>query len=162
MLHAPIYFAEVFESRQPWALGNAVKYLIGTLASTKPKSMTIARLEPQTNLALALIQHPEIAQGIREVVMMSGAHLNCGNITTIARFNVCADPHVSDMVFKSSVPITVIPLDVTHKMLPSSERIACLRKIDNQAGKIAADIIDMYVEHDIISSMDCLAVRYTM
>ena len=66
------------------------------------------------------------------------------------------------MVFKSGVPITVIPLDVTHKMLTSPERIARLRKIDKQAGKIAADILDAYVEHDIISSTDCLAVRSTM
>ncbi|AMP09274.1 inosine-uridine preferring nucleoside hydrolase family protein [Collimonas arenae] len=160
MLRTPIYAAEVhgaegvtgvkvFEPKQPLAEGNAVQYLIDTLASAKPKSMTIVTLGPQTNLALALIQNPQIGQGIREVVMMGGAHFNGGNITPVAEFNVFADPHASDVVFKSGLPITVIPLDVTHKMLTSPERIAHLRKIGNQAGKIAADILDAYVEHDI-------------
>ncbi len=72
-----------------------------------------------------------------------------------------AEVHGADMVFKSGVPITVIPLDVAHKMLISPDGIARLRKLYNQAGKIAADILDAYVEHDIINSTDCLVVRCT-
>ena len=160
MLRAPIYAAEVhgtegvtgvkvFEPKQPLAKGNAVQYLIDTLTAAKPQSMTIVTLGPQTNLAMALIENPGIKQGIKEIVMMGGAHFNGGNITPAAEFNVFADPHASDVVFKSGLPITVIPLDVTHKMLTSPERIDRLRKIGNQAGKIAADILDAYVEHDI-------------
>lgn len=55
-----------------------------------PKSMTIATLEPQINLALALIQHPEIAQGIREVVMIGGAHFNGGKISRPWLYSTCA------------------------------------------------------------------------
>jgi purine nucleosidase len=160
MLRTPIYAAEVhgtegvtgvkvFEPKQPLAKGNAVQYLIDTLLAAKPQSMTIVTLGPQTNLAMALIENPEIKQGVKEIVMMGGAHFNGGNITPAAEFNVFADPHASDVVFKSGLPITVIPLDVTHKMLTSPERIDRLRKIGNQAGKIAADILDAYVEHDI-------------
>ncbi len=160
MLRTPIYAAEVhgaegvtgvqiFEPKQPLAKGNAVRYLIDTLLAAKPQSMTIVTLGPQTNLAMALIENPEIRQGVKEIVMMGGAHFNGGNITPAAEFNVFADPHASDVVFKSGLPITVIPLDVTHKMLTSPERIERLRKIGNQAGKIAADILDAYVEHDI-------------
>jgi purine nucleosidase len=156
----PIYAAEVhgaegvsgvkiFEPKQPLAKGNAVQYLIDTLLAAKPQSMTIVTLGPQTNLAMALIQNPEIRQGVKEIVMMGGAHFNGGNITPAAEFNVFADPHASDAVFKSGLPITVIPLDVTHKMLTSPERIERLRQIGNQAGKIAADILDAYVAHDI-------------
>ncbi|MDB5767938.1 MAG: Inosine-uridine preferring nucleoside hydrolase [Collimonas fungivorans] len=160
MLRTPIYAAEVhgtegvtgvkvFEPKQPLAKGNAVQYLIDTLTAAKPQSMTLVTLGPQTNLAMALIENPGIKQGIKEIVMMGGAHFNGGNITPAAEFNVFADPHASDVVFKSGLPITVIPLDVTHKMLTSPERIDRLRKIGNQAGKIAADILDAYVEHDI-------------
>lgn len=160
MLRTPIYAAEVhgaegitgvqvFEPKQPLAKGRAVQHLIETLLAAKPQSMTIATLGPQTNLAMALIENPDIKQGIREVVMMGGAHFNGGNVTPAAEFNVFADPHASDVVFKSGLPITVISLDVTHKMLTSPERIDALRKIGNQAGKIAADILDAYVTHDI-------------
>ncbi|MFC5473985.1 nucleoside hydrolase [Paraherbaspirillum soli] len=160
MLRTPIYAAEVhgaegvtgvqvFEPKQPLAKGHAVQYLIETLLAAPPQSMTVVTLGPQTNLAMALIENPGIRQGIKEVVMMGGAHFNGGNITPAAEFNVFADPHASDVVFKSSLPITVIPLDVTHKMLTSPERIAGLRNIGNKAGKTAADILDAYVAHDI-------------
>ena len=63
---------------------NAVNYLIETLTAAKPGSVTIAMLGPQTNLALALTQAPGIAKGIKEVVVMGGAHFNGGNITPVA------------------------------------------------------------------------------
>jgi len=160
MLREPVHATEVhgkdgmvgvkiFEPKQPLAKGSAVQYLITTLLAAKPRSITIATLGPQTNLAMALIENPGIQQGIKEIVMMGGAHFNGGNITPAAEFNVFADPHASDVIFKSGAPITVISLDVTHKMLTSPHRIDCLRKIGNQAGRIAANILDGYVKHDI-------------
>jgi purine nucleosidase len=102
---------------------NAVNYLVDTLRAAKPGSVTIAMLGPQTNLALALIQAPEITQGIKEVVVMGGAHFNGGNITPVAEFNLYADPHAADVVLKSGVKLTYVPLDVTHKILTSEARL---------------------------------------
>nr|NOY02668.1 nucleoside hydrolase [Gammaproteobacteria bacterium] len=77
LVRAPVYAAEVHgeeglagvqvhEPKAPLAAGNAVQYLVDTLAAAKPHSITVAMLGPQTNLALALIQRPEIAKGIKE------------------------------------------------------------------------------------------------
>ena len=55
------------------AQGNAVQYLIDTLSAAEPHSITVAMLGPQTNLALALIQKPDIARGIKEVVGVPAA-----------------------------------------------------------------------------------------
>src|SRR3546814_16306866 len=90
---------------------NAVNYLIATLKTAKPHSITIAMLGPQTNLALALIQEPDIVQGIKEVVIMGGAHFNGGNITPVAEFNLFADPQAAEVVLKSGVKLTYLPLD---------------------------------------------------
>jgi purine nucleosidase len=46
--------------------------------------------------ALALVQAPEITQGIKEVVVMGGAHFNGGNITPVAEFNLFADPDAAE------------------------------------------------------------------
>ncbi|HHN3430414.1 nucleoside hydrolase, partial [Pseudomonas aeruginosa] len=160
LLRTPIYAAdvhgsegitgvEVHEPKQPLAEGNAVDYLIRTLRAAPEKSVTLAMLGPETNLALALTQAPDIVKGIREIVIMGGAHFNGGNITPAAEFNIFADPHAAEIVLKSGAPITMLPLDVTHKILTSPERIAKLRNLGNRAGKTVADILDAYVQYDI-------------
>jgi purine nucleosidase len=139
----------VYEPAAPLADGHAVDYLIRTLRAAPEKSVTLAMLGPQTNLALALEQAPDIVRGLRELVLMAGAHFNGGNITPVAEFNVFADPHAAEAVLKSGVPITMLPLDVTHKILTSDERIARLRGLGNKAGATVADILDAYAPQEM-------------
>ena len=140
----------VFEPKQPLTSGNAVQYLIETLRKARPHSITIAMLGPQTNLALALMQEPDITQGIKEVVVMGGAHFNGGNITPVAEFNLFADPHAAQIVLASGVKLTYLPLDVTHKMLTSEQRLAQIAALNNQAGKLVGNILNEYVKLDMV------------
>jgi len=139
----------VHEPAKGLAKGNAVEYLIETLNKAKPHSITIAMLGPQTNLALALIQAPEITQGIKEVVVMGGAHFNGGNITPVAEFNLFADPHAAQIVLASGVKLTYVPLDVTHKILTSEQRLKQIAALGNQAGKLVDGILNEYVKLDM-------------
>lgn len=139
----------VYEPKKGLEPGSAVTYLIETLKSAKPHSITIAMLGPQTNLALALIQEPEIVQGIREVVVMGGAHFNGGNITPVAEFNLFADPQAAEVVLKSGVKLTYLPLDVTHKILTSEERLQQIAALNNRASKLVGDILNEYIKGDM-------------
>ena len=139
----------VHEPKKGLAEGNAVNYLIETLKTAKPHSITIAMLGPQTNLALALTQAPEITQGIKEVVVMGGAHFNGGNITPVAEFNLYADPVAAEIVLKSGVKLTYLPLDVTHKVLTSDARLKKIADIKNNASKVVGDILNEYVKGDM-------------
>ena len=160
MLRTPIYAENihgkegisgvtVHEPKKGLADGNAVDYLIKTLSTAKPHSITIAMLGPQTNLALALTQAPEITQGIKEVVVMGGAHFNGGNITPVAEFNLFADPVAAEIVLKSGVKLTYLPLDVTHKVLTSEARLKKIADIKNNASKVVGDILNEYVKGDM-------------
>lgn len=160
LLRTPIYAANihgeeglpgvpVHEPKQGLAKGNAVQYLIDTLSKAEPHSITVAMLGPQTNLALAMIQAPEITQGIKEVVVMGGAHFNGGNITPVAEFNLYADPEAAEVVLSSGVKLTYLPLDVTHKVLTSEARLKQLAAVDNQASKLVVDILNAYVKADM-------------
>jgi len=140
---------DVHEPAAPLAEGHAVDYLVRTLRAAPERSVTLAMLGPQTNLALALGQAPDIARGLRELVLMAGAHFNGGNITPTAEFNVFADPHAAEAVLQCGVPITMLPLDATHKILTSDARIARLRSIGNRAGRIVADILDAYAPEEM-------------
>ncbi|ANY87726.1 MULTISPECIES: nucleoside hydrolase [Pseudomonas] len=140
---------KVHVPKQGLAQGSAVQYLVDTLSGAEPHSVTVAMLGPQTNLALALIQKPEIVKGIKEVVVMGGAHFNGGNITPVAEFNLYADPHAAEVVLASGVKLTYVPLDLTHKVITSDARFKQLAAIDNQAGRRVVDILDAYVKHDM-------------
>ncbi|WP_122761393.1 nucleoside hydrolase [Pseudomonas viridiflava] len=139
----------IHEPAKGLAEGNAVDYLIRTLTQAKPHSITIAMLGPQTNLALALVQAPEITQGIKEVVVMGGAHFNGGNITPAAEFNLFADPHAAQIVLASGVKLTYVPLDVTHKILTSEQRLKQIAALGNNAGKLVDGILNEYVKLDM-------------
>ncbi|MFL8988417.1 nucleoside hydrolase [Pseudomonas sp. QLc11A] len=139
----------VHEPKQGLAKGSAITYLIDTLKSAEPHSITIAMLGPQTNLALALIQEPGIVQGIKEVVVMGGAHFNGGNITPVAEFNLFADPQAAEVVLKSGVKLTYLPLDVTHKILTSEARLQQIAALNNNASRLVGDILNEYIKGDI-------------
>lgn len=126
-----------------------MQYLIDTLSTAEPHSITVAMLGPQTNLALALIQKPEIVNGIKEVVVMGGAHFNGGNITPAAEFNLFADPHAAEVVLASGVKLTYLPLDVTHKVLTSDARLKQLAAVNNNASKLVVDILNAYIKFDM-------------
>jgi purine nucleosidase len=140
----------VHEPKRGLAAGGAVQYLIDTLSAAEPHSITVAMLGPQTNLALALIQQPGIVRGIKQVVVMAGAHFNGGNITPVAEFNVYADPDAAKVVLASGVKLTYVPLDVTHKILTSESRLQQIEALNNQAGMRVGAILNAYVKADML------------
>jgi purine nucleosidase len=128
---------------------HAVDYLVRTLEAAAPASITLAMLGPQTNLALALRRSPGIVRGLKQVVVMGGAWFNPGNITPLAEFNLFADPHAAAEVMASGIPLVYIPLDVTHKVLTSHDRLASLRALGTRASERVAEVVASYISHDM-------------
>jgi len=102
---------------------HGVDFIIETLKAAEPGEITIFSLSPLTNLGMALIEAPEIAPKIREIVMMAGAYFEVGNITPTAEFNVYVDPDAADVVLRSGIPMVMLPLDVTHRVLTTRARV---------------------------------------
>ena len=99
----------------PLQAQHGVDFLIETLRSADPGAITLCALGPLTNIAMALVKAPEVAGKVRELVVMGGACFELGNVTPAAEFNIHVDPHAAAIVFDSGIPITMIPLDVTHQ-----------------------------------------------
>lgn len=69
-----------------------------------------------------------IEAGLRpkRLAIMGGA-LGRGNATPHAELNIWADPHAAEIVFASSVPITLVPLDITRTLIMPQIMIAQLQ-----------------------------------
>ena len=137
------------EPKVALANGHAVDFLIKTLRSASPTSITLCLLGPMTNLAVALVQDPAIRHGIKEVVLMGGGSQVRGNVTPAAEFNIYADPEAATVVFASGIPLVVLPLDVTHQVLSTKERVSRLENLGNRAGSLVAAILR---SHGLIES----------
>ncbi|MCL4127133.1 UNVERIFIED_CONTAM: hypothetical protein GTU68_051867, partial [Idotea baltica] len=101
----------------PMQQEHAVDFIINTLRNHDNGAVTLCPLGPLTNIAMAFEKAPDIVGRVAEIVLMGGAYFEVGNITPAAEFNIYVDPQAADIVFKSGAPITVMPLDVTHKAL---------------------------------------------
>lgn len=123
---------------------HGVDFLIETLRSADPGTITLCALGPLTNIAMALVKAPEIAGQIHELVLMGGAGFELGNVTPAAEFNIHVDPHAAAIVINSGIPITMIPLDVTHQVLSTPLRIEALRSLENSCGRAVAALLGSF------------------
>lgn len=83
---------------------------------SSPDPVVVVAIGPLTNLALLLASRPDLARRIDRVVVMGGAVSVPGNITPLAEFNIRCDPEAARRVLvEEDVPVTLVPLDVTHR-----------------------------------------------
>ncbi|MGR3636501.1 MAG: nucleoside hydrolase [Shimia sp.] len=127
---------------------HAVDFIIDTLRAEDSGAVTLCPLGPLTNLATAFNKAPDIIERVQEIVLMGGAYFEVGNITPAAEFNIYVDPEAADVVFKSGVPIVVMPLDVTHKALVTKPRNDAFRAIGTDVGIAVAEMTDFFERFD--------------
>lgn len=127
---------------------HAVDYIIDTLRREPAGSVTLAPIGPLSNIAMAMQRAPDIIPRIRQIILMGGAYFEVGNITPAAEFNIYVDPHAAQVVFASGVPVIMMPLDVTHKALTRTDRVAALRAIGNRTGVAVAEMLEFFERFD--------------
>jgi purine nucleosidase len=128
---------------------HGVDYIIDTLMAAEPGTITLCTLGPLTNIGMALVKQPAIAERIAEIVMMGGAYFEVGNITPAAEFNIYVDPEAADVVLRSGVPITMLPLDVTHQIQSTPERLAAIFGLGNKSGSAVYEMLTFSETFDL-------------
>ena len=129
--------------------GHAVEFIINTLRSEPAGTVTLCPLGPLTNIATAFLQAPDIIGRVQEIVLMGGGCFEGGNITPVAEFNIYVDPEAADVVMRSGVDIVMVPLDVTHQVLATKERIARIKAIGNKAGAAVTAMLEFSERFDL-------------
>ena len=101
---------------EPHKTGNGVNTILEFCDRYGSKA-TIVAIGPLTNLALALRSDPRVFRKAGRIVTMGGAFRVPGNTGPVAEFNYFVDPEAAHKVLNSGIPVTVIPLDVTHQVV---------------------------------------------
>ena len=127
---------------------HAVDFIVETLKDAETDSITLVPTGPLTNIALAIIKDPSILNSIKQIVLMGGAMREAGNLSASAEFNMRVDPHAAKVVFECGIPIIVMSLDVTHKVLTSRERVREIESIGNSVSTATANMLKFFARYD--------------
>ncbi|MDQ8187484.1 nucleoside hydrolase [Pelagicoccus sp. SDUM812002] len=127
----------------------AIDFLLKTVAEEGEGTITLVATGPQTNVARAIREAPEVMNRLREIRIMGGCIreilgyrvdqnlnrveetqvLRKGNITERSEFNFQQAPEDAATVLESGIPVALFPMDCTHQMTFTRERECRLRDI---------------------------------
>lgn len=139
---------DVFEPKTPLQEKHAVDFIIDTLLASATVPVTLVPTGPLTNIATAIERKPEILSHIEEIVIMGGAMREGGNRTPSAEFNILVDPHAADIVLNCGRPITLMGLDITHKVLSTEERVARIGQLNNPVADATVGMLSFFHRYD--------------
>jgi purine nucleosidase len=105
---------------------SAAEFIV-TMARQYPGEITLVAVGPFGNLGLALKLEPQLPKLLKQVIIMAGTVDEPGNVSPVAEANVWNDPDAADLVFTAGWDLTMVGLDVTHRVVLLSkffERLA--------------------------------------
>lgn len=141
--------ANIPPATRPAEAAHGVDHIIEACLSSPDSSITLCPVGPLTNVGMAIAKDPSIIPKIREVVWMGGAVDEPGNTTALAEFNAYVDPHAAHIVFTSGVPITMVPLDVTHKAILPPSALEALRAVGSPVADACVGMSEFYEKYDV-------------
>ena len=108
------------------------------MARAQPGEITLVAVGPLGNVALALQLEPNLPKLLKEVIIMGGTVIEPGNVSPVAEANVWNDPHAADKVFIAGFKLTMVGLDVTHRVIVP---VALMKAIADKQRHIATDVL---------------------
>ena len=120
------------------APGHAVHVLVDTIRAHS--GITLVTLGPLTNVALALLEAPEIAKLVGRCVVMGGTACTVGNVTPAAEYNIWCDPEAARICFRSGLPIEMVGWELCRgPACLDANDIATVRALDTPRAHFAID-----------------------
>lgn len=138
---------------------NGVDLIIELALGGDPRPLTLVATGPLTNVATALDREPRIAERVDRISIMGGA-IGLGNWTPSAEFNIYADPEAAEVVFGSGIPITLVPLEVTHQALATEPILARITELDTPVAHMSQALLRYFAEtYERVFGFDAPAVH---
>lgn len=107
-------------------------------ARRQPGEITLVAVGPLGNLATALQLEPALPGLLKQVIVMGGTVLEPGNVSPVAEANIWNDPHAADKVFAAPWKLTMVGLDVTHRVVTE---LSFFERLARRQDHIATDTL---------------------
>ncbi len=118
---------------------TAIRFLCETLR-VAAEPVTLIALGPQTNLALALLEEPDLLAAKLERVIFMGGAVAGGNSTPAAEFNAWADPEAMSVVLHGGLALTMVPWDAIFKATLPRDEVRAMEIADDPALRLAGQL----------------------
>jgi len=139
---------DIYSPDMPLQDQHGVDFIVETLLHAEDDSVTLVPTGPLTNIGQAISNQANILPKIKEIVLMGGAMREGGNTSPCAEFNMLVDPDAAHIVLHCGRPITIAPLDTTHQVLVSRQRIEQIRCIDSPVGDAIVGMMEFFNRFD--------------
>lgn len=121
---------------------DAVSFLLEV--TRKEPDLTLVAIGPLTNIALALRADATFADRIAGLTIMGGSSTH-GNVTSVAEFNIYADPEAADEVFRAVPDIRMVGLNLTHQVDMDVSHVNQFRAIGTVQGDTVGEMLAGYI-----------------
>jgi inosine-uridine nucleoside N-ribohydrolase len=115
--------------------------VIADLLRQHPGEVDVVVLGPLTVVARAFDRDPELPHLIRRLVCMGGAWHEPGNAGPVSEFHFHCDPLAAQQVMRCQAPVTLIPLDVSRKLLFSPSDLLNLPDPESKTCRFLRQIV---------------------
>jgi inosine-uridine nucleoside N-ribohydrolase len=115
--------------------------LIIDLVRQSPGEVSVVLMGPATVFARALDRDPEVATLVERVIFLGGSWHEPGNVSAVAEFHFYCDPVAARQVVRCGAPLTLVPLDVTRKVVFSPSDLLALPAPESRTTQFLSKIV---------------------
>ncbi len=121
-----------------------------------PGDLTLIATGPLTNVAAAIQQDRAAMRRLRGITVMGGAIHVPGNVGPTTEFNFAVDPDAAAIVFEGGLRLTLVPLDVTERVVLSREAVEKAKghgTLQAFIREMTAETMDFHQKHEGVDGM---------
>jgi purine nucleosidase len=115
--------------------------LLSDLVRQHPKEVTVLLLGPATAFARALDRDPDLATLVERLVVVGGAWHEPGDAGPVAEFHFACDPGAARQALRCGAPVTLVPLDVTRKVVFSPSDLMQMTEADSRTCRFLRQVV---------------------